>query len=128
MMLRTYKGEFVTARTDSNAGGFTLIGESVTKSSARNVELSVTRERLQGLVVNLTAEAGLFPSDMSDVTSQIRKLQLLTHLGVPEAMARELTVTGDEGLVTLELSARRERLTETLVARRSIALEAELSG
>ncbi len=106
MALRTYRGEFNSARPDRAAGGFVLTGEVATDRSTRPVELTLSRERLQSLVVNLTADGDLFPRDLTDTVSQVRKLQLLSQLGVPEAIARELTGTADDGPVTLAIEAR----------------------
>lgn len=109
---RSWFGQFTLVSHVHRSDSYYLTGRlsGTGERDGRTVELHVSRERLQSLVVNLTAEGDLFPQDHADIGSQVNRLRLLTHLGVPERIAREITGTTDHGPVTESLAAARANL------------------
>src|SRR5437016_14658646 len=87
-------GRFTVARriwqAPADGPHYTLCGELSGVRAGRQIELTIARERLQSLCINLTAEADLFPRDTSEA-DDVARLRMLVHLGVPEDYARELT-------------------------------------
>lgn len=95
-MRKSWFGKFNLARRASFARGEVtdyfltgVITDDVESRNGRTVELHVERDRMQSMVINLTAEGDLFPNITEG--DRVNRLRLLMHLGVDEATARDLT-------------------------------------
>lgn len=78
-------------RIDQGRSDFVLCGVLEAPHEGRLVDMRITRQRLQSLVINLAADSGLFPVDEDATeTDQVNRLRMLAHLGVPHDQARRM--------------------------------------